>query len=280
MKRSGNDAAQVPASRKPAICWRSRRSDRSGVVVTREGAFVRILEVTPPNPFVMPATERARVADGFCYLVGRLRPEQSLQFYIDARPFKPRRRAGEFAARGTCLEQVRRPGPADGPGRRARALSRWRLYAAMEESLRLHADDQGGNGANDRLHRRRLHAQAQVAPATSETNCGEAVHRSGGPLVGSTLERDLRSHRRLLRESSSHTRIRSGSSSNTALAPEPAAERRAGRDPAVGLGSTPTSADLGRRPRPRLMQRSSESSRRPGGRCREELARRRHVCGR
>ena len=34
--------------------------DRSGVVITREGALVRILEVTPPNPFVMSADDRAQ----------------------------------------------------------------------------------------------------------------------------------------------------------------------------------------------------------------------------
>src|SRR6478609_4907655 len=60
--------------------------DRTGLVITREGALVRIIEVSPPNPFVLSQAERQNVAAAFCHLVGRLRPEQSVQFYVQARP--------------------------------------------------------------------------------------------------------------------------------------------------------------------------------------------------
>src|SRR5918998_419619 len=60
--------------------------DRSGVLVTGEGALVRFAEVTPRNPRVMGTEEQQRVGDGFAAMVGRLRPGQSLQFYVEAAP--------------------------------------------------------------------------------------------------------------------------------------------------------------------------------------------------
>ena len=62
--------------------------DQTGLVVTSEGAFVRVLGVTPPNPLILSQADREAVANGFCHLVGRLRPGQSLQFYVDARPVR------------------------------------------------------------------------------------------------------------------------------------------------------------------------------------------------
>src|SRR5215218_3894356 len=102
--------------------------DQTGLVVTSEGAFVRILSVTPPNPLILSADDRHAIAAGFCHLIGRLRPDQSLQFYADAR------REVEAVAG--------QPPTRDRAARDATALSRWRLYAAMEESLSQHADEQ------------------------------------------------------------------------------------------------------------------------------------------
>jgi hypothetical protein len=106
--------------------------DRTGLVITSEGAFVRVLRVTPPNPLMLSREDRETVAAGFCHLVGRLRPGQSLQFYIDARPVQ----LGELLAEAR-REVVAAAGPPPAPDRPARdatALSRWRLYAAMEET--------------------------------------------------------------------------------------------------------------------------------------------------
>ncbi len=55
-------------------------------MVTSEGAFVRVLRVTPPNPLILSGEDREAVAAGFCQLIGRLRPGQSVQFYVEARP--------------------------------------------------------------------------------------------------------------------------------------------------------------------------------------------------
>src|SRR3954462_16043241 len=60
--------------------------DRSGLLVTSEGALVLVLEAAPKNPLVMAVRERVAVAEAFGQLVGRLRAGQSLQFYVQAGP--------------------------------------------------------------------------------------------------------------------------------------------------------------------------------------------------
>src|SRR5207302_9898989 len=80
-------------------------------------------------------------AAGACGRLGpQVRAEATRQFYIDGgRVSLTERLAG-------CRGEVQAcAGPAPASGQHAReplALARWRLYAAMEESLRLHADDQ------------------------------------------------------------------------------------------------------------------------------------------
>src|SRR4051794_29756601 len=60
--------------------------DRTGLVVTSEGALVHILHVIPPNPLLMADHDRQEMASAFCDLASRLRSGQSLQFYVEARP--------------------------------------------------------------------------------------------------------------------------------------------------------------------------------------------------
>jgi hypothetical protein len=217
--------------------------DRNGVVVTREGALVRILEVTPPNPFVMSAEDRARVSAGFCYLIGRLRPGQSLQFYIDARPFNlddvlSRSRQEVSAWAGAPPTGSR--GSVDGV-----ALSRWRLYAAMEESLRLHADDQAAMRTTAYIVVSYL--PKEVGPGDLRAEARRVLHRRAALLTGS-LERDVRAHRRLVRESLAHTdairlELDALSLPSRVLNGEQVASLLWAR-------FNPTSADLGRLPRP------------------------------
>jgi TraG P-loop domain len=217
--------------------------DRSGVVITREGAFVRILEVTPPNPFVLSANDRARVANGFCYLIGRLRPGQSVQFYVDARPFNlddvlARSRQEVSAWAGP-------PPTAASDAVDGNALSRWRLYAAMEESLRLHADDQAAMRTTAYIVL--SYQQRHAGPSDLREELRRTMGRRSTLLTG-LLERDLRTHRRLLRESLAHTdaiRIELDALSLPSRLLN-------GEQIATLLWSrfNPTSADLGRHPRP------------------------------
>jgi hypothetical protein len=169
--------------------------DRSGLAITSEGAFVRLLRVTPANPLIMSGEDRQAVAAGFCRLIGRLRAEQSVQFYVDARPI----RLAEL------LESARRevhasagPPPVDGhQARDATALSRWRLYAAMEESLRQHADEQATVELSAHV----------VVPYPPRRHAARATLRQLRRSAWSCapLERGLQAHRRAVRESQAHT---------------------------------------------------------------------------
>jgi hypothetical protein len=174
--------------------------DQTGAVITREGALVRIVEVTPPNPFVLSTADRENVAAAFSSMVGRLKPGQSLQFYIDARPFQ----LDEVLAHSR-REVAAWAGPPPVRGTRSpdqRDISRWRLYAAMEESLRMHSDDQAAMrtsayiviGYSPRTQGR----HALLSGLKSRPRRG--VRLGAGPLV-----RDLRGHRRAMRESLAHT---------------------------------------------------------------------------
>ena len=62
--------------------------DRSGVLVTSEGALVRYLRVAPKNPLVMSDAERAHVSHAFGQLVARVAAGQSVQFYVEAAPVR------------------------------------------------------------------------------------------------------------------------------------------------------------------------------------------------
>src|SRR5262249_34337046 len=114
--------------------------DRTGLVVTSEGAFVRIFRVAPVNPLLMSGQEREKAAATFQRLISQLHADERIQVVVEGRPAKL---AGLLRS---CREQMHAcAGPAPDPDRQARdrlALSRWRLYAALEESLRLHADSQ------------------------------------------------------------------------------------------------------------------------------------------
>ena len=169
--------------------------DRSGLVVTSEGAFVRVLRVTPPNPLILSGEDRQAVAAGFCRLIGRLRPEQSLQFYVDARPV----RLAELLANARSEVQASAgPPPTREDGANdATALSRWRLYAAMEESLRQHADEQATVELSAHV----------VIPHLPRQHTARATLRQlrRSVLKRAPLERNVTAHRRAVRESQAHT---------------------------------------------------------------------------
>lgn len=166
--------------------------DRSGLVVTSEGALVRILAVTPPNPLIMSTADRASVAASYCHLVSRLRPEQSLQFYVQARPLD----LDEILA-ASRREVATWAGPmpsAAQPPRDELALSRWRLYAAMEESLRMHADHQAAMQMSTYV------VIPYVPGRYSARALMQLVRPGGSKLPVSSLARGVREHRRAVRE--------------------------------------------------------------------------------
>ena len=171
--------------------------DRTGLAITSEGALVRILHVIPPNPLILSGHDRERIAVTFCHMAGRLRPGQSLQFYVQARPVN----LDEVLA--ACRREVTAwagdPPTADQPARDPLALGRWRLYASMEESLRLHADDQAATQFNAYV----------VVPYLADQRSTRALLNELRPrsrnLQSGPLDRDLKVHRRAARESLAHT---------------------------------------------------------------------------
>ena len=108
--------------------------DRTGLVVTSDGGFVRVLRVTPPNPLILSSEDRQAVAAGFCHLIGRLQPGQSVQFYVDARPVQLRRCSQTRAERSRRRRGRRlRASARRGMRRRSRAggcMPRWRSRCA------------------------------------------------------------------------------------------------------------------------------------------------------
>ena len=114
--------------------------DRTGLVVTSEGAFVRIFRVAPVNPLLMSGEEREKAAGTFGRLISQLHADERIQVLVEGRPVNLEELLGD------CRREVQVfAGPPPGRETATRdplALSRWRLYAALEESLRLHADSQ------------------------------------------------------------------------------------------------------------------------------------------
>jgi hypothetical protein len=168
--------------------------DRTGLIVTSEGAFVRIFRVTPPNPLLMSAEERSKTAATFQRLVSQLKAGETLQIYIDARPVN----LGELLA--SCRREVQAsagPAPsAEHPPRDRTALAQWRLYAALEESLKLHADEQAAVQVS-------AYVVVPFVPRDSAARAALAwVKRSRLPTA--PLERPLQAHRRTVRAQLAH----------------------------------------------------------------------------
>ena len=164
--------------------------DRTGLVVTSEGAFVRIFRVSPVNPLLMSGEERAKAAGTFQRLISQLHDEERIQVVVEGRPVN----LGELV--GECRRQVEAcagPPPRGDRGARDRlALSRWRLHAALEESLRLHADSQAAVEVNHYL----------VVPFLPRQHIARAAlaYWRRGKLPTAPLERTLTAHRRAVRE--------------------------------------------------------------------------------
>ena len=168
--------------------------DRTGLIVTSEGAFVRIFRVVPPNPLLMSSQERAKTAATFHRLISQLKAEETLQIYVDARPVNLAELLTE------CKREVEAsagPAPtAERPARDRIALAQWRLYAALEESLRLHADEQAAVQVSAYV----------VVPFTPRQTAARAALAwvKRGRLALAPLERPLQAHRRAVREHLAH----------------------------------------------------------------------------
>ena len=173
-------------------------------------------------------------------------PGQSLQFYLDARPVRLDDVLADVRA---DVEAVAGPAPTrERPARDATALSRWRLYAAMEESLRRHADAQAAV---------ELHAHVVIA-----------LHAAPAAARARPCSARVRAARRWS-ASSPRTGARRATARRTSTRCAPSSRRSGCRcrqlngDEVFGLlwaRLNPTSADGDRRAPPRARSRCSASS--------------------
>ena len=210
--------------------------DRTGLIVTSEGAFVRIFRVVPPNPLLMSSEERAKTAATFQRLIAQLKADESLQFYVDARPVNLEELLDD------CRREVEASaGPApsrDRPARDQLGLAQWRLYAALEESLRLHAD---------------AHAAVQVrsyvvVPMLPRQNAARAAlaWAKRAKLPTAPLERPVEAHRRAVREHLAHVDSLRGELESEGMPTELLDGEQVTR--LLWERFNPTKADSGRRP--------------------------------
>jgi len=170
--------------------------DQSGLAVNSSGVFVRYLEVSPPNPLIMGEREREQLAAALRRLISRLRGGQWLQFYVETRPVQLGRLLERL--RGEVRAFAGEPPSGTGAGTDALALARWRLYAAMEDSLRRHADEQAAV-------QQRVVVVVPTLPRPGSLRERVEQLPAGTRLLSASLDRDLGAHRRAARQSLAHT---------------------------------------------------------------------------
>lgn len=195
--RAAHARANAPEVRQAGDLLAVEAIDPSGLIVTSEGALVRIVNVTPRNPLILSPQDRDQAAADFCHLAGRLRPGQTLQYYVQARPINLEEL---LAASRREVEAWAGPPPTtDGAAPDARARDRWRLYGAMEQSIRLHADDQAAVEFDTYV----VIPYVPEAPATARAILDRVRPRRVKLQIGD-LERDAGAHQRLLRRAFGH----------------------------------------------------------------------------
>ncbi|MGI8731492.1 MAG: VirB4 family type IV secretion system protein, partial [Solirubrobacteraceae bacterium] len=167
--------------------------DRNGVLVTSEGALVRVLEVTPRNPRVMGTDQQQMVSDGFAAMCGRLRVGQSLQFVVEATPIPLHDVLAAHQA--TVDDSLKHRQPTDPDALQA-------LAHAHAQTLREHAGEQAAV-------RFRAYAVVPYLPPLQAKRVDWTQLRPRRPrknaLARAPLTRALEEHRQIVRDSLVHT---------------------------------------------------------------------------
>ena len=153
---------------------------------------MRIFRVAPVNPLLMSGEEREKAAGTFQRLISQLQRRR-------AHPGRRRGPSGESGRAGRrvlgarCRPALGRRRAASAAARDPLALSRWRLHAALEESLRLHADSQAAVEVNHYV----------VVPFLPRQHVARAALAYCAPREAADArrcERTLTAHRRAVRE--------------------------------------------------------------------------------
>lgn len=170
--------------------------DRSGLVITSEGQFVRVLEVQPPNTSVLPETDVDILLEGLRNMIGRLSAGQTVQIYTESRPV-----ALDRVTDPLTQEIARMHGePREAVERDDRlGVARWQLYSAMHEGL----DRWSLSVAAVRF---RTYVVCPFTPSDGRVTNGMRYMLTG--RLGTDrapLNRRIDTHRRAVQESLAHT---------------------------------------------------------------------------
>ncbi len=145
--------------------------DQTGLIVTSEGASVRILRVTPPNPLLMSAPEREKTAAADLAAASR----ETLQIYIDARPMNLTQRGRPPAG---CSRLGTGPALAATSRRQSAAV----LCASISRaSASRSARCPGRPPPDGDPHERRSPTRARPAPPLRSQRCGGVPQSRGSP---------------------------------------------------------------------------------------------------
>jgi hypothetical protein len=166
--------------------------DATGLAVTSEGAFVRILRVTPPNAQLLSGDDRLKLAHAYCNLLSRLKPAQTVQFYIDSRPMDLQTVLDASAAE---VAHYAGPFPKAGEDRDDLDMARWRLWAGMKQSLQDNAHAQSAMEVNAYL------VVPYVPVGDAAPPLGDLFRMGHGKLPTARLTRDAEAHQRAVRAS-------------------------------------------------------------------------------
>lgn len=174
--------------------------ERSGLAVTSEGAFVRAMSVGVFNPQTLDGEDQDRIAAGLCALVGRMRADETMQFYVTGSPIDRRVISDDLTnqLRGIAGERPSRDVPAASP----LALSQWQMHDAIQQGVSQHSE---GQAAMDRS----CYVILPSLPADKSARSFAAEVRralpGGRKLQTASLRRAAKAHRRASRES--HSRM-------------------------------------------------------------------------
>ena len=226
--------------------------DRTGLMVTSEGAFVRILRVTPPNPLILSAEDRATIAAGFWRLVAQLRAGAVAAVLRRRAPGQPRRAAGRRAG-ARCRPapgRRRRRAAARATRRRCRAggcTRRWRSRCAGTPTSR---------------PRSQLSAYVVVPYLPRQRAARAALAWAAAQPAARGAARARRCRRTGARCASSQAHVDALRAELEALRAAHATSSTASRcSRCCGRGFNPTKADSGRRP-PGARRRGARRARR------------------
>lgn len=162
--------------------------DHNGVLVTSEGALVRIAEVTPCNPRVMGAAQQQRVSEGLATMAGRLSPGQCLQFYVEASPVLLNDvLSSTRAIRADALKAQ--------PWQRRDALEK--LGEAHDESLTAHSEESAAV-------RFRVYVVMPFVPDGPLKRVDWDALRKRQKMPRAPLQRSLQQHKQAVRQSLTH----------------------------------------------------------------------------